>query len=270
MRVIVQISDLHFGRHDPDVVRALASDLNQRMPDLVVVSGDLTQRARSEEFHEACSFLNDIVPPKLVVPGNHDIPLYGLHRRLFTPFAKFDQAMTPVALPGACFRDDQIAVIGINTARRFPGKNGRVSHEQMAEIRRVFCGMPSGIFKILVSHHPLGSSGPIGDIKLAGRSRLALRAVSDSGGRLLLSGHYHSAASGGVPVQAAAGNAVLVVHAGTATSNRLRGDEGNTYNLIRIDGHELSLTVMGYSRPSGFHEIRSQTYLLQDGRWHTT
>jgi 3',5'-cyclic AMP phosphodiesterase CpdA len=269
VRVIAQISDLHFGRHEPEVVSALASDLNGRTPDLVVVSGDLTQRARSEEFLEARRFLDGIDPPKLVVPGNHDIPLYGLHRRLFAPFAKFDLAITPGALPGACFRDDQIAVLGINTARRFPGKNGRVSHEQMAEIRRVFCSMPSEIFKILATHHPLASSGPIGDIKLAGRSRLALRAVSDSGGRLVLSGHYHSAASSGLPVQAAAGNAVLVVHAGTATSNRLRGDEGNTYNLIRVDGLELSLTVMGYARPSGFREIRSQTYLLQDGRWRT-
>lgn len=269
MRTIVQISDLHFGRHDPNIDRDLTADLNERRPDLVAVSGDFTQRGRSEEFAEARRFLNRIVAPKLVVPGNHDVPLYALHRRIFAPFAGFNRTVAPAGVANSCFRDDEIGVLGINTARRFPGKNGRVSYEQMADIRRVFGSMPSDIFKILVTHHPIGSPEG-GGVKLAGRSRLALQAIGESGGHLLLSGHYHQAASGDVAVQVAADNSVLVVHAGTAISTRLRGDEGNTYNLICVDGHALSVDVMAYSPPNGFQKVRTQTYLLTDGRWRTT
>jgi 3',5'-cyclic AMP phosphodiesterase CpdA len=268
VRTIVQISDLHFGRHDADVVTALASDLNERRPDLVAVSGDFTQRGRSEEFAEARQFLNRIAAPKLVVPGNHDVPLYALHRRIFAPFARFNQTIAPAGIAGAYFRDDEVCVVGINTARRFPGKNGRVSYEQMAEIRRVFGSVPSDVFKILVTHHPIGSP-EAGGVKLAGRSRMALQAIGESGGHLLLSGHFHRAASGDLAAQITANNSILLVHAGTATSNRLRGGEGNTYNLIRIDGHALSIAVMGYSPRSGFREISDKSYLLRDGRWRT-
>jgi len=106
-------------------------------------------------------------------------------------------------------------------------------------------------------------------VKLAGRSRMALRAIGDSGGHLLLSGHYHRATSGEIAAQVAADRSVLVVHAGTAVSDRLRGGEGNNYNLIRIDGHELTVTVMHYEHAAGFHETDRRTFLWKDGCWQS-
>src|SRR6185436_20863838 len=122
---------------DPAVVEALLASLAAQAPDLVAICGDLTQRARQAEFIEARRFLDRIVPPKLVVPGNHDVPLYGLHRRLLAPFAKYDRHITPAGV-GAFYCDAEIAVLGLNTARRLTFKNGRVSHEQMAGIRTAF------------------------------------------------------------------------------------------------------------------------------------
>lgn len=267
MRIIAQISDLHFGRHDPKVVEALLASLTKHTPDLVVVSGDFTQRARQSEFVAARTFLNRIDQPKLVVPGNHDVPLYGLHRRFLAPFAKFNLYISPVGVPSNFFSDSEIAVLGLNTARRFTGKGGRVSFGQMEEVRRVFSGVRPGISKVLVTHHPLGSPGAVPQLQLAGRSRMALQRIAAVGVHLLLSGHHHRASSGEVGSETAIRNAILIVHAGTATSTRLRGNEGNTYNLVHIDGNALTVTVMQYLPSHGFRQNHAASYVLEEGDW---
>jgi hypothetical protein len=119
MRTIAQISDLHFGRHIATVAEGLLASLSEQNPDLVVLSGDFTQRARHAEFAEARRFLERIVQPKLVIPGNHDVPLYNLFRRFMTPFAKYHHYVTPMGLPADLFIDEELAVLGLNTARRF-------------------------------------------------------------------------------------------------------------------------------------------------------
>jgi 3',5'-cyclic AMP phosphodiesterase CpdA len=266
VRTIAQLSDLHFGRHDPVVVNALLSSLKQCVPDLVVVSGDFTQRARQSEFIAARAFLDRIAAPKLIVPGNHDVPLFGLHRRIFTPFAKFNRYLRPAGVTGAYFGDGEIAVLGINTARRFTGKNGRVSFEQMAQMKSTFAQLPSEVLKIVVTHHPIGSPQDLGSIDLAWRSDDACRAIISSGVNLLLSGHYHHAASGAVAVETLRGS-VLVVHAGTATSNRLRGGEGNTFNLIALHEQVLTVSIMQYVARRGFSTAVKASYRLLGGYW---
>src|ERR1700682_911993 len=151
MRTIAQISDLHFGRHSTAAAEDLLASLRAGDPDLVVVSGDLTQRARRAEFIQARHFLNSISQPKLVVPGNHDIPLYDLFRRLMTPFAKYHHYISPVGLAGDLFRDEEIAVLGLNTARRLTHKSGRISMEQISQIRRTFSDAPPDVFKALAT-----------------------------------------------------------------------------------------------------------------------
>jgi 3',5'-cyclic AMP phosphodiesterase CpdA len=266
MRTIAQISDLHFGRHDPAVVEALAGILNGPEVDLVVVSGDLTQRARHAEFSAARSFLERIRAPKLIVPGNHDIPLYGLHRRLFSPLAKFDRTVRPAGVADATYRDEEIAVLGLNTARRFTGKNGRVSSEQIARIVATFGDLAPGCLKIVVTHHPISAPARSADAELVWRSDAALRAVRSSGVHVLLSGHHHQASSGAVPAETLEHASVLAVHAGTATSDRLRNAEANSFNLIATDGWELTVTVMEY-RDDTFRERDAAGFVFSDGRW---
>lgn len=269
MRTIAQVSDLHFGEHNPEIVEDLLRSLTQAEPALVALSGDFTQRAKHSEFMEARSFLDRIAFPKLLVPGNHDVPLFNVFARFMRPFARYDRYVAPVSQASDLFRDDELAVLGLNTARRFTRKNGRISHEQMARIQSAFRTLPAGIFKILVTHHPLATPSREASRELAGRSVRAMKAVTDAGVHLAMSGHHHQALSGTVTEIAGAGS-VLIVHAGTAVSTRLRRDEGNTYNLVRVTNDTVSVTVMEWVGGKGFVEARQGSYALEGGGWVAT
>src|SRR6187397_3032956 len=125
MRRVAHISDLHFGRTNPTVVAALILKLRDLAPDVVVVSGDLTQRARARQFQEARHFLDALDRPTIVVPGNHDVPLENLFDRFFRPFAKYRKYITEDLSP--TFHDEELAVVGINTARSFTRASGRIN-----------------------------------------------------------------------------------------------------------------------------------------------
>ena len=266
MRTIAQISDLHFGRHDSVVVEALLDSLRVSDSDLVVVSGDLTQRARRHEFALARAFLDRIGRPLLVVPGNHDVPpLYRPVSRLLRPLARFDRYVSADRQP--LFVDDEIAVLGLGTARGLAGKNGRVSVEQMAAIRHVLGELPGRLFKVLVTHHPLAVPMLAAPLQMVGRARRALDAVADAGVHLLLSGHYHRWAGGEAPAQVTRQRSVLVAHAGTAVSTRTRGGEANSYNLIRLDGRRLEVAVMGWQPQGGFIPAERQRFVLGASGW---
>jgi 3',5'-cyclic AMP phosphodiesterase CpdA len=265
VRVIAQVSDLHFGRHDAAVAEALLASLESSGSDLVVVSGDLTQRARRGEFAAARAFLDRIRQPRLIVPGNHDVPLYNLLSRLLRPLDRFDRYVLSERQP--FFADDEIAVLGISTARALAGKNGRVSLAQMATIRRVLGGLPDHVFKVLVTHHPLAMPRLTDALDVVGRARQALEAAAEAGVHLLLSGHYHRSATGETPAHVARRRSVLVVHAGTAVSTRTRGGEANTYNLIRLDGECLTISVMACLPEVGFTEERRAHYVLGSSGW---
>lgn len=256
------------GRHRLNLAEDLLTSVNCSRPDLVALSGDFTQRARHAEFAEARRFLDRISQPKLVVPGNHDVPLYNVFDRFLTPFAKYDHYVTPVGQPAGFFRDDELAVLALNTACRFTLKNGRISPDQIAHIRRVFRDVSKDIFKALVTHHPLGIPSGEAPLELAGRSRLALEAIADSGVHLLLSGHHHRTLSGGMAEIGGRGS-ILVLHAGTAISTRIRGVEGNNYNLIHIAKERVSVRVMEWMAGHGFHESRIVSYTLQQHGWRS-
>lgn len=267
MRTIAQISDLHFGRHDPDVAEALLTSIDAAGPDLVVISGDFTQRARSTEFIAAKGFLERIAAPKIVVPGNHDVPLYNLLSRLFRPFERYNRFIRPAGLPSAFFADDRMAVLGLNSARRLTRKNGRVSYEQMDDIRRAFGSLPPSVFKVLVTHHPLAAPRNELTLELAERSRKALEVVAECGINLLLSGHHHQSLNGGITTETARASSVLIVHAGTAISTRTRGLEANSFNLIRVQDSRVDVQVMGWKLGPGYVENRSTSYTFIEGHW---
>ena len=267
VRTIAHISDLHFGRHSPVIVEALVACLKISAPDLVVVSGDLTQRARQAEFAEARAFLERLPFPLLVIPGNHDIPLYDTLARWFRPFAKYRRFIAAAGLGEALFVDKEIAALGVNTVRRLTGKNGRVSLGQVAELGRAFREAAPSLFKILVSHHPLGFPDDMAPSDLVGHAKFAWQAMSAAGVQLILSGHYHRSGSGGIDAEKADGGRILVVHAGTAVSSRTRHGDGNSFNLIHIDLPVLTVKVMAYGERGAFIERSIATYRLEDGRW---
>ena len=260
MRAIAHLSDLHFGRHDPAKADALLESLAHIGPDIVAVSGDLTQRAKGREFEAARKFLDAIAQPKLVVPGNHDVPLFNLFKRWRKAFTHYDRHIAPASLPGGLFADDEIALLGINTARRLTWKNGRISYEQMGRIQATLGPLPDNVWKILVTHHPLAFAEGQSSVSLAGRSEPALRSIEQAGVHVLLSGHHHHPASGAVDAELIDHEALLVIHAGTAISTRTRDSHENSYNLIQTNGDRLTVKVMEWSASCDYREASSTVF----------
>jgi len=239
MRTLVHLSDLHFGRVDPALLQPLIERIEGIAPDLVVVSGDLTQRARSAQFRQARAFLDALPAPRLVVPGNHDVPMHNLFARFFQPLRKYRRYITDELEPFVA--DDEIAVLGLNTARSFTIKNGRINAAQLEHVRARLAPLPDSLTKIVVTHHPLDLPLQQDRHDLVGRAPLAMAMFARCGVDMLLAGHLHVGQTGDTTARyASAGHAALVVHAGTATSTRGRG-QANSFNVIRIERSSIDV-----------------------------
>ena len=249
MRTVIHLSDLHFGRVDASLLAPLREAVESAKPDLLVVSGDLTQRARRAQFAQAAAFLDTLPRPQLVVPGNHDVPLYDVARRFLAPLKRFRRKIEAEEFP--YYEDAEIAAIGLNTARSLTFKGGRVNREQVAEVERRFHGLPEPVTRIVVSHHPfdLPEDADAGD--LVGRADMAMRAFAGCGVDVFLSGHLHTTHAGSTARRyRIEGYAALAVQAGTATSTRGRG-EANAFNLLRIGRRSLQLETWSWRSGAG-------------------
>jgi 3',5'-cyclic AMP phosphodiesterase CpdA len=231
MRRIAHLSDLHFGAADPALVEAAVRAVNDAEPHLVVVSGDLTQRARSSQFRDARAFLDRLARPQIVVPGNHDVPLWNVIARGWTPLVKYRRIVGEDLTP--FYADAEIAVLGLNTARSFTIKDGRLNREQLAAARTHFARAAPEAVKIVVTHHPFDQPEAERSGDIIGRAQLAIAAFTTLGVDLILSGHLHVTRTGPSTTRYP-GSGALLVQAGTATSIRRRG-EVNSFNLIEIE-----------------------------------
>jgi 3',5'-cyclic AMP phosphodiesterase CpdA len=267
MARLVHLSDLHFGAHDERLVEGVDWAVDQLKPDLVVISGDFTQRARTEQFKEACAFLEglrDRGHEVLGVPGNHDVPLYDVLRRFLSPLARYrrfiDDTLCPfIEFPG-------VAVLGINTARSLTFKEGRVSEQQVEFIRETFARTPQETVRVLVTHHPLFALTVGDEVQRAiGRQELALDAIEDAGVDILLAGHMHHASSHDAGDLVTRAGGTLVVQAGTATSTRVREQE-QSFNTIDIADDCVTITVNAW-KGDDFKPTDAQRYEWQKGRW---
>jgi 3',5'-cyclic AMP phosphodiesterase CpdA len=239
MRTIVHLSDLHFGRVDPSVVAPLIKTIKKIAPNLVAVSGDLTQRARSHQFEEAREFLDRLPKPQIIVPGNHDVPLHNVFARFFEPLTKYRRYITDDLWP--FHADEEIAVLGLNTARSLTIKGGRVNETQVARMRESFCDLDARLVKILVTHHPFDLPEGHDESQLVGRARMAMEALASCGADVFLAGHLHvSHTSHSAKRYQIKGHSALVIQAGTATSTRGRG-EANSFNLISVDRPRITV-----------------------------
>jgi 3',5'-cyclic AMP phosphodiesterase CpdA len=233
MKTLVHLSDLHFGRTDPELVAALAGSVAEARPDLVAVSGDLTQRARAWQFKEARAFLDGLPKvPHVVVPGNHDVPLWNVFKRFLAPLDNFRRYVTDDLSP--VHEDEEIVVLGVNTARSLTTKYGRINERQIAHMRERFCAYADGVTKIVVTHHPFDVPAGADEREIVGRARMAMEAFAACGADLLLAGHMHVSHAGRTAERyRIEGHSALFVQAGTATSTRGRG-EANSFNVIRL------------------------------------
>ncbi len=147
---LAHVTDLHFGAEDPDVVAALRSDLADQAPDRLLVSGDLTMRARAGQFRAARTLLESVGRPWTSVPGNHDVPLDRVSRAV-RPLAAYRRFVD--AQPQPVLRADGLHVLGLSTARPYLWKGGRIDAGQVALVGAAFAG-PARL-KVLMVHHPV-------------------------------------------------------------------------------------------------------------------
>jgi 3',5'-cyclic AMP phosphodiesterase CpdA len=266
MRTIVHLSDLHFGRTDPALIEPLLTVVEAVGADVVVVSGDLTQRARKRQFEQARDFLARIRAPRVVVPGNHDVPLYRVWERFLSPLGKYQRIIQRDLEPS--FVDDEIAVLGVNTARSLTFKNGRINEAQMASIQRRLQPLGQSVTKVVVTHHPFDLPDQAGDVDLVGGARSAMAVFSRCGVDLLLAGHFHTSESGpSAGRHPIAGYSALVVQAGTATSTRERG-EANSFNVLRVRNDEIIVERwLWHADAAIFRGDREERFVRGGDRW---
>ena len=232
MGTIVHLSDLHFGRVDPRHVAPLVRTVETVAPDLVAVSGDLTQRARRGQFQQARQFLDRLPFPLLVVPGNHDVPLFNLAARLVDPYGGFrryiQQDLEPV------FENEQMIAVGLNSARAFPFHGGgRLNAAQVARAAARLKAAADQPIKIVVTHHPFDLPDTHGDEHLIGRSDMAMPQLAAAGADVFLAGHLHVSHVGhSARRYQIAGHSALVVQAGTMSTRR----RGETEHAERAAG----------------------------------
>jgi 3',5'-cyclic AMP phosphodiesterase CpdA len=270
MRVIVHLSDLHFGRVDAPLLEPLLAVIKATEPNLVAVSGDLTQRARTEQFQQAKAFLDRIPFPRLVVPGNHDISLHNLFERFVRPLRKYREHIATDLAP--FHFDGEIAVLGLNTARSLTTKYGRINSLQVHTIARRFAPLGREITKILVTHHPFDLPPGYDDQnQLVGRAERAMTVLAKAGVDLMLSGHLHLAHTGLTAKRyKIEGHSALVVQAGTAISTRGRG-EANSFNVLRVDSERIAVERILWRPEAGSFQLASTlTYCRGDSGWHAT
>ncbi len=234
MTTLLHLSDLHFGpAYLPRLGELILRDIDALVPDVVIISGDFTMRARVNEFEQARAFLLSIRVPTLVIPGNHDQPLLPVAERLRTPYARYQQFIHPTV--DAVLGRDGFFVIGLNDNRPIlPG--GFWSRAQRAWMENQWSRATTDAIKIIATHHQIDWGGKMRPFGFW-RAEKALQFLARGGVEIVLNGHTH------VPSAVQSREGIVIVRAGTVTSSRTRHGNRNAYNVIRIEAKTIHVQV---------------------------
>ena len=256
---LLHISDLHFGPvFVPRVGDALLRAAHTMELDAVVVSGDLTQRAKESQFREARAFLDQLPDvPRLVVPGNHDVPLYRIFERLRDPHGWYRKIISPDL--DTVLQLDGAVIVGLDsTAPRSAITNGRISREQLAFCREAFQQAPPEAVRVVVAHHHFAPAPDYLRDQTMPKARRAMMEFIELGVDMILGGHLHRAYIGnsldvfpGIHRE----RGIIIVQSGTSTSRRGRGRERekNTFNVIQLGPRMFRIThYMFFDDVGGF------------------
>jgi 3',5'-cyclic AMP phosphodiesterase CpdA len=238
---LLQISDTHFGTEQPEVMKALLALAHAEKPDVLVLSGDITQRASADQFSRARNFCDDLAIPRMLsLPGNHDIPLFNVFSRLFRPYGAYLHAFGPELEPQ--LQTSALCLLGVKTTRRWRHKNGQVSDEQIERVCSQLHGATAQQLRIVVVHQPVHVLRTSDEHDRLRGWEAAVRAWAAAGADLVMGGHIHlpyvcelSASVAGLDRR------MWCVQAGTALSSRVRREAPNSVNLLRYRAGSLKL-----------------------------
>lgn len=262
MTVLLHISDTHFGTEEAPVVAALQALAREQRPDAVVLSGDITQRARSAQFAAARRFCDSLgVERWLTLPGNHDIPLYNVAARLLSPYGNYKDCFGDELEPELAFGD--VLLIGVNTTRPERHKDGEVSDAQIARVVKRLQGAPRGQLRVVVTHQPACVMRPEDEKDRLHGGERAVQAWARAGADLVLGGHIHLPYVSDLCAreQAATERPLYCVQAGTALSHRVRHGTPNSVNVIRWEppaegaGRKVCVERWDYDLADGRFEV---------------
>lgn len=233
MTVLLQISDPHFGTEQAPVMAALERLAREQAPDVLLLSGDITQRATAVQFQAARTFVDRLgIATRLAVPGNHDIPLFNLAERLFAPYARYEREFGADLEPA--FESDDVLILALNTTRRYRHTDGEVSPAQIERVAQRMQRARERQLRIVVVHQPVAVSRPVDEKNLLHGRDEAVRRWAGAGVDLIIGGHIHlpfivalHERFPGLPRQ------IWAVQAGTALSTRVRAGAGNSVNVLR-------------------------------------
>jgi 3',5'-cyclic AMP phosphodiesterase CpdA len=269
---ILHISDLHFGPPFlPEVAEALLRAIPSLAPDAIVVSGDLTQRAKRDQFEQARRFFDRLSDyPMLVIPGNHDVALWRIYERLFRPHALYREIISPDLNP--VLHVGNAVLVGLDsTAPRRSISNGRLDLDQLRHSGKIFAGLADDKVRIVVAHHQFAPGHDrVFDIAMPGAPR-AIDCFVEQKVEMILGGHLHRAYIGN-SLDFFPGHhrdrGVIIVQCGTTTSCRGKGRERNenTFNLIEAGSQTLKVTHYLYFEEAGRFAALSKHSFPRPGR----
>ncbi|CAN5351645.1 metallophosphoesterase family protein [soil metagenome] len=240
MTVVLHMSDPHFGTEQPAVADALRRFTHEQSPALLILSGDITQRARPGEFAAARAFVDALgIARRLVIAGNHDIPLFNPAARLLTPYANYCEAFGPELEP--VLDTPEVLIIGVKTTRRMRHIDGEVSAQQIERVAGRLKSARAAQLRIVVTHQPVFVINPEDEDDLLHGREPAIKSWAQAGADLILGGHIHRPYTAALHERIAGlPRRLWAVQAGTALSSRIRHEVGNSVNLIRYHGIEAS------------------------------
>lgn len=235
MNVLLQVSDTHFGTERAQAVEALVRLAGEQKPAVVILSGDVTQRARRAQFDAARQFAARLgAPVTLAIPGNHDIPLFDLAVRLCAPYSKYARAFGPDLEPQ--YDSRELLAVCVNTTRAWRHVQGEVSPAQIARVAARLRGARPEQMRIVVVHHPVHVISPDDEKNLLRGHAEAVREWADAGADLVLGGHIHLPYVRPVSERVSGlARPLWAVQAGTAVSSRVRDGGANSVNIVRYD-----------------------------------
>jgi len=260
---LVHISDLHFGAQHPGAAEALLAAIHGLAPNLTLITGDLTQRARNSQFLAARHFFDRLPTDWMAIPGNHDMPLFRPWHRLFTPRHRYRHHI------GSVTRDrlDQpgLRIALLDSTDPLAWRAGRLKGGACEAAAHWLAGAAPDQLRIAAAHHPFASRERGNKGGMAGAARARETLIDQGGADLLLWGHLHRTET--LLVGGAHGRQAVGLGVGSPTSHRHIGD-GFFFHQMDVSRDHISATVWRrFAADAGFHEQATHHFVREENGW---